>query len=66
MRLKANFCETFSEEAEKVIRCLVSKCILGFLYAHENEHFDNLFLTVLTVTSVLFLWPVKISQFKIY
>ena len=46
--LKANFGETLSEEAEKVLGCLVSNNILGFLCAHENDTFDKLFLRVLT------------------
>ena len=47
---KAYFGETFSEEAEKVIGYLVAKNILGFLCAHKNDAFDNLFFPVLTTT----------------
>ena len=46
-----------------MIRYLVSKRILGLLYAHENKHFDNLFLTVLAITSALFLWLLEISHY---
>ena len=38
---KANFGETFSEEAEKVIGYLVAKNILSFLCAHENNTFNK-------------------------
>ena len=43
MSYKTYFGKTFSEEAEKVIGYLVAKNILGFLCAHENDTFDNLF-----------------------
>ena len=36
-----------------MIGYLVTKNILGFLCAHENDTFDNLFLLVLTTTFAL-------------
>ena len=47
---KAYFGKTFSEKSDKVIGYLVAKNILGFLCAHKNNIFDNLFLPVLTTT----------------
>ena len=38
--------------------------ILRFLYVHENEHFNNLFLMVLTVTFALF--PVAVEDLSIW
>ena len=59
---KAYFGETFSEEAEKAIGYLVAKNILGFLCAHENDTFDNLFLPMFTTTFVVLLRALGISH----
>ena len=52
----------FQRKLIKVIGYLVAKNILGFLCAHENYNFDNLFLLVLTTTFAVLLRVLGISH----